>query len=598
MLNKIKFRLLKIITLIRYIVILGVITIQYSLMAQVSSSYTFTQGAGTLTTLSAYTTHASGTADDLVFSSVSIGFSFIFNGCPYTTVNITCNGYISFGNLDASTRTPLSVGTSSNVISAMGADMQGLSTGSLRSQTTGSSPNRTFTVEWLHYEKYGGADDYSFQIVLYETTNVIEIYYTASTTVNPLSYEVGLRGASSSDFNNRKKSTTQAWTSSNAGTLNTDKMITGNNVSRNPNGKFTWTPPAWSSIPSSCTNDGNVMIFSNYDGSGNTVATRLNIDIDVDIPNLKIGICSYERVTVDIGGAYVGNVTEVIYAGRNDMGHNHCGSVATTVITGVSSAIITYNYNPPVTCPDPLGNNTIICGYQCSVASTGGCNTSDQVVCYFLSEFGAGSVLGLFDAQYSCWNGVTKTISGISSCCNELSTLPIELLYFNASSPDNKTVLAEWSTASEINNDFFTVERSKDAFNYKAIGQIKGAGSSNIKLDYSFVDTYPYTGINYYRLKQTDSDGKYTYSETNSVNLNDAENLGFSIYPNPTSGVITIEGDNIIEIELMNINGQIISKIAVKEKQLDIDLSEQAKGSYLIKIITNKGVGVEKIVVE
>ncbi len=84
-----------------------------------------------------------------------------------------------------------------------------------------------------------------------------------------------------------------------------------------------------------------------------------------------------------------------------------------------------------------------------------------------------------------------------------------------------------------------------------------------------------------------------------SVGINEFfSDINVSIYPNPTSGVITIEGDNIIEIELMNINGQIISKIAVKEKQLDIDLSEQAKGSYLIKIITNKGVGVEKIVLE
>jgi len=100
-----------------------------------------------------------------------------------------------------------------------------------------------------------------------------------------------------------------------------------------------------------CDSSGNVLIYSNYDGSGNTPASRLNINVDVNIPNLKIGICSYERVTVDISGTYVGNVTQVIYAGYNGTTNNHCGSTATTVITGVPVSIITYNYRPPRAAP-------------------------------------------------------------------------------------------------------------------------------------------------------------------------------------------------------------------------------------------------------
>ncbi|NVO03671.1 MAG: gliding motility-associated C-terminal domain-containing protein [Bacteroidetes bacterium] len=166
-----------------------------------------------------------------------------------------------------------------------------------------------------------------------------------------------------------------------------------------------------------CNPAGNVVIFSNYDGSGSTPGTRLNIDIDVNIPNLKIGICSYERLTVNIGGAFAGNVTEVIYAGYNATGNNHCGSVATSLITGVSASIISYTIMPPATYTDPDGWNNIICSYQCTAGNQGGCNTAGQVVGYFMSAFGAGNIFRMHETQYGCWNGVTKLISTGGNCC-------------------------------------------------------------------------------------------------------------------------------------------------------------------------------------
>jgi hypothetical protein len=568
-----------------------VLSFQHSLWAQVSSSYAFTQGAGAFTELTAlYTEHAAGTTDDEVFLSVPLGFTFLFNQCPYTTVGISSNGFISFGStITTGNQTPLSTGAANNVISALGADLQGLVTGSIRSKLTGTSPNQKFTVQWLHYEKFGGADDYSFQIVLCETSNVIEIYYSSLTFVTLQSYEVGLRGASSADFNIRRKAETTAWTSSNAGAVNTDKMITGATAARNPNGRFTWTPPVWSSDPLGCNSVGNVVIFSNYDGSGETPATRLNINVDVNIPNLKIGICSYERVSVNIAGAFVGNVTKVIYAGYNAMGNNHCGSVATTVITGVPAGIITYNIMPPATCPDPDGNNLIICGYQCNSGSQGGCNTPAQVVCYFLSAFGSGSVLQLYNAQYGCWAGVTKSISAGGSCCPP--PLPVELLSFNASSPDNKTVLTEWISASETNNDFFTIERSHDAMSFEAVGQVKGAGNSNTGLAYSFVDDHPLSGISYYRLRQTDFDGKFSFSGIVAVALGDGDNPGFTIFPNPASTVLNCmlaAAEGTMTISITDIAGKILISNEIdphKEPYLQtFDISGLSAGFYFVKL--------------
>lgn len=213
-----------------------------SINAQVAS-YSFAQAAGSPTYLTAgYTTHTTGTTDYGVYNNIALGFTFNYNGTNYTSVSICNDGFIAMGSSVSSTYYPLSTGTSNDVISALGADLQGLSTGSLRSQTLGSAPNRTFVVEWQHYEKYSGADDYSFQIILYETTNVIEIKYAAATTVASNFFQVGLRGSSSADYNNRTKAAATAWLSSTAGGANLDAMETGGNVARNPQGVFTWTP--------------------------------------------------------------------------------------------------------------------------------------------------------------------------------------------------------------------------------------------------------------------------------------------------------------------------------------------------------------------
>lgn len=96
--------------------------------------------------------------------------------------------------------------------------------------------------------------------------------------------------------------------------------------------------------------------------------------------------------------------------------------------------------------------------------------------------------------------------------------LPISLLYFKAKEGKEKIQL-NWSTATEINNDFFTLERSIDGNNWEILAYVEGAGNSNQQLDYEYNDEFPYTGISYYRLKQTDYDGKFEYFAPVAVNL-------------------------------------------------------------------------------
>ncbi|MEY3397412.1 MAG: hypothetical protein RL220_6 [Bacteroidota bacterium] len=176
------------------------------------------------------------------------------------------------------------------------------------------------------------------------------------------------------------------------------------------------------SYAQTCSTSGNVVVYANYDGG------ILTINCDLNIPNLKIGICTYEAVQVTLTGPYVGNVTEVIYAGYN-ADNNNCGiGVFSTSITGVSPSIVDILFAPPVTYTDSFGYPYIICGYTCTSGYQGGCNTSIQVAEYFTDTFGGS--LYLYDTQYGCWNNETVSISQGGSCCP--GATPIPQAFFNS----------------------------------------------------------------------------------------------------------------------------------------------------------------------
>jgi hypothetical protein len=164
-----------------------------------------------------------------------------------------------------------------------------------------------------------------------------------------------------------------------------------------------------------CDVQGNVVIYSNYDGG------TLNINVDQNIPNLKIGIVSYEPVHVTLSGTYVGNVTEVRFAGYSPSGNNHCGlgNSAVTTISGVPNPVDTIIYMPTSTYANPNGYGVIICNTSCvTTTNQGGCNTADQVSHYFLTNFG-GSLYFHF-TQYGCWSNTMNISAGGNCCANPL----------------------------------------------------------------------------------------------------------------------------------------------------------------------------------
>jgi hypothetical protein len=175
------------------------------------------------------------------------------------------------------------------------------------------------------------------------------------------------------------------------------------------------------------------------------------------------------------------------------------------------------------------------------------------------------------------------------SSCGE-APLPVELVYFKGKLLP-KGVVLEWQTASELNNDFFEVEVATDGENYSTIANIRGQGTTTAVINYEFVDCYPATGLNYYRLRQVDFNGDFEYSNIISV-LNDAPpKLYYSAYPQPASTHLTVQiraldETNEMNLFIYNINGRIIKHISIDPKitQLPVDISAFANGLYLVRL--------------
>jgi hypothetical protein len=166
--------------------------------------------------------------------------------------------------------------------------------------------------------------------------------------------------------------------------------------------------------------------------------------------------------------------------------------------------------------------------------------------------------------------------------------LPIELINFNAVINDGAAHL-NWQTSMELSNDFFTVERSLDLTSFEAVAQIPGAGNSNKLLNYFYTDENPYQGVSYYRLKQTDYNGDYEYSQIRSV-TNSSSSRNLKVYPNPSTGLITIEGLKEIHSSLLvhNIFGENVSGLTKKtkanENQISLDLYGLKNGIYFLRV--------------
>lgn len=175
--------------------------------------------------------------------------------------------------------------------------------------------------------------------------------------------------------------------------------------------------------------------------------------------------------------------------------------------------------------------------------------------------------------------------------------LPVELLSINAKA-NKLDAIVRWSTASEYNNRGFAIERSFDGTSFTEIDFVKGAGNSKSTLQYSYqdVDVFTKTQVVYYRLKQVDMDGSYTYSEIVSVKQTASNIEQVAVYPNPIVSDVTVELETLTagkaEIMITDITGKVIDKTTVEVNQgfnkYTLNQTQQlTHGLYMISIVQN-----------
>lgn len=184
--------------------------------------------------------------------------------------------------------------------------------------------------------------------------------------------------------------------------------------------------------------------------------------------------------------------------------------------------------------------------------------------------------------------------------------LPVDLLDFSGYIK-GWGVQLNWKTQEEINNDKFVIERSNNAIDFKKIGEVAGKGTSSIRNAYDFLDKNPFSGKNYYRLKQFDFDGNSEYSNIIGVNFrNEGLEIG-DFYPNPTHvGLVKLDylatSAKDLNIAVYNTNGNMINQhiMSVSEgnNQLNFDFSELVRGTYLVQLDNTNNIIYRKLIIE
>lgn len=162
---------------------------------------------------------------------------------------------------------------------------------------------------------------------------------------------------------------------------------------------------------------------------------------------------------------------------------------------------------------------------------------------------------------------------------NENVVLPVLWLWPVNASIQNKHSIVEWSTTRELNNEKFVIEHSNNGKEFYYVGELKGDGNTSGTKTYSFMHESPSAGMNYYRIKQIDFDGKYSYSNIASVSYNSRE---FMIFPNPVGdeATITTAHDNVINV--YDVQGRLVLSKFLNAGQNTVSMAELSTGTYIL----------------
>ncbi|QHT68026.1 T9SS type A sorting domain-containing protein [Rhodocytophaga rosea] len=191
-----------------------------------------------------------------------------------------------------------------------------------------------------------------------------------------------------------------------------------------------------------------------------------------------------------------------------------------------------------------------------------------------------------------------KTASGITSFSpfaigSPGAALPVTLVDFKAALKNNDVELS-WITASEKENDYFSVERSDDGSTFSEIGKINGKGTTDISNAYNFTDVFATEigrDVLYYRLKQVDTDGKFSYSKIQDVVL---QNWALRLFPNPADHIVNIALPGKVHLQVISTQGQVVIEKKF-ESLTQLNVSGLPKGMYIFKLTNGRNILFRKV---
>ena len=193
---------------------------------------------------------------------------------------------------------------------------------------------------------------------------------------------------------------------------------------------------------------------------------------------------------------------------------------------------------------------------------------------------------------------LTNGLSGITlnelTLASQFAPLPLTWLSFTAQAQNNSQSLLQWATAQEQNTKDFYIQHGADGINWVTIGSLPSAGNNNSTNNYNYVHTNPEKGLNYYRIKQTDVDSRYSYSPVRMLSFTRVLQP-FIILGNPvTNDVLTLQVNMATSLAFYTADGKLLWQEQVNAGTKTIDVRRYAKGTYLLKTITT----TQKVVIQ
>lgn len=255
-----------------------------------------------------------------------------------------------------------------------------------------------------------------------------------------------------------------------------------------------------------------------------------------------------------------------------------------TDLTGAPTVII---INGVLLFDSPSAKLRLDCGSTVTVSATGS-----------IQDSGVGTPShSITICGSSVWDGVDGTIFGIVILGGPIP-LSVELIYFKGEQ-DNLFIEFEWATASELNNDFFTIEGSLNGSEWESLLDVNGNGTSSNENYYSESLNNRLNSFVYFRLKQTDFDGKFKFSDVITIKSNYSES--FNVYPNPLKGQslkINVSTINEYSIVITSLTGdEVFIKNEIENREFWINNLNVPNGLYIVSIITNKEVISKKLII-